>query len=78
MSLHPKPRIGRTIRWYITEDEKQWLLGMRAAWDCARKQDFETEESAMRVAIKRMSGCFGKLRVYKCEACKFWHLTSQL
>ena len=44
------------------------------------KQRFETEEDAQATANHIMSEDFyfsTKLRIYKCQTCYSWHLTSQ-
>ncbi len=74
------PEPTKRIRVYLTREEYGLIRQWRAAKKCAAKQAFETETAAMREAIRKMARHKDKappLRVYRCQVCQQFHLTSK-
>jgi hypothetical protein len=70
----------KRIRVYLTSEELAVVKQWRAAKRCAAKMAFDSQTAAMREAIRRMARHENRapaLRVYECEVCGKFHLTSK-
>lgn len=67
----------RPHHFLLDDEERDWILAMRAAKKCASKVQYETEDSARIQQLRQELGG-QRMSVYRCKVCSFWHLSSKV